>query len=308
MTFESQQESGLSANEIVHFAKSYGFIVSKRQLNRWQNQGLFPRPKQLYQKGVAGSRSVYPLHAGEQAWSVCKIAEHFRAKKKIGWYLWRLGWPVDDLYWKPVFADAIKFMDDFLTQILENTKAPALPEFQFTDRFLDAVGGELKQPVNHPKAGPLKQRLGTDRFESLVLRCMSILVGDFSGDLHFEQINKSDGDLSLTNILKSAFAEDECRTEFITKQFEFLSDTVSEGTLVDQLRDFSANELQIASKEIANIDGMLMALIGRNDDIPKVNGIPAFSLKTEIREQAILILGWCVARRMQENAENLKKL
>ena len=107
MALESQQKSGLSADEIIHLAKSYDFTVSKRQLSRWQTQGLIPRPRQLHKRGIAGSHSVYPLHTGVQVCSLCKIATHFKDQERIGWYLWRLGWPVDEKYWKPAFAETL---------------------------------------------------------------------------------------------------------------------------------------------------------------------------------------------------------
>ena len=176
---------------------------------------------------------------------------------------------------------------------------------EFTERFSELIQAAAQRPITHPKAGPLKQRLGAERFGSLISRCMDILIGHFAPDPLVETHNESDNDISLTRILDIAFAQDSFHTELIVRVFDYLSDSVKTGTLVDQLRNLTGEQLQPLSLEIAQIEGLLPALMGNNDAIPRINGIRAFSLKSSIRDQTIIIMGWFIARQMPENIENL---
>jgi hypothetical protein len=313
MAQESQHNRAYSTDEIIALARSSGFKVSRRQLSRWQSEGLIPRPELVHEKGIPGSLSVYPAHAWEQVCVLCKIAEHFRDHTRCGWYLWRLGWPVDDKYWEPAFVDAIEFLGDFLEPFLEpNESARSLSvdneqKFELSERLFHLVQKASKQPISHPKAGPLKKRLGAEKFESLVAQTMEIMVGNFSAAPPLNVENRSDQDISLTSILDRAFSINEGESDLFVKVFEYLSEKARAGTLVDQLKTFSKGHLQFISCEIAQFEGLAFALLGQKDSIPQLGGIPVFSLKSQVRDQAILILGWCLVRQMAEIAENIEK-
>jgi len=261
--------------------------------------------------GKQGSSTIYPIETDKQVLALCKIGSQVRNQIERGWYLWRLGWPVHEKFWRPALEDATKFLNDFLQPFLEPTEDSTRPsngpvKSELTDKFLDMLQRAASAGISHPLGGPIKQRLGADRFASFATRCMEVLVGNFARDEHLAQNNDHDRNLTLPEILKSTFSLNISEVDVFVSVLEHLSSSVKSGTLADQLKQISSYELALARQETAITQGMAYVLTGDLASVPKIAGIPAFSLDWSLRLQALLILVWCLARKGPKIKEKLR--
>lgn len=88
-------ERGISQDDLLHHAAEHGFSVTKRQLVRWHQGGLLPRPMQRSMGRGKGTRTVYPPGTAEQLVALCQIQARTRSRDRVGFLLWWRGYDVD---------------------------------------------------------------------------------------------------------------------------------------------------------------------------------------------------------------------
>src|SRR5215470_16804556 len=80
-----------SKKDLLKAAKKARFEVSERQLVRWQNSGLLPRPRRRFLGRGRGSEAVYPEGATQRLLAICRIHQSDQ-EKRLDYVLWRLWW------------------------------------------------------------------------------------------------------------------------------------------------------------------------------------------------------------------------
>ena len=70
------KDLAMTGDEILNAARAQGAEVTRRQLKRWRQDGLLPRPDWQHEDGLSGSRSLYP------AWTVDQVVEIWRRRQK----------------------------------------------------------------------------------------------------------------------------------------------------------------------------------------------------------------------------------
>lgn len=88
-------ERGISQGDLLHYGAEHGFSVTKRQLVRWHQGGLLPRPMQRPMGRGKGTRTVYPPGTAEQLVALCEIQTTTRSLDRVGFMLWWRGYEVD---------------------------------------------------------------------------------------------------------------------------------------------------------------------------------------------------------------------
>jgi hypothetical protein len=88
----------ISRDELL--AKLHRDRVTRPQLLRWQERGLFPRPRiDGHGRGRGGSTSYYPRLAVLQARLLVRLLRHNRSLVEAGWVLWVLGFREPTTEW-----------------------------------------------------------------------------------------------------------------------------------------------------------------------------------------------------------------
>lgn len=87
----------IPAEKVLEAARREGAEVSLRQLKRWRSKGLIPRPEWGHERGVAGSRSLYPAWTPFQVVEVWRRGQSMRRTNVLLIGLWWDGWWVDRL-------------------------------------------------------------------------------------------------------------------------------------------------------------------------------------------------------------------
>ena len=299
MVQESQQDSDVTADEIILAAASMGLYISQRQLRRWHTEGLIPRPNHVHESKKSGSRSLYPGYAKEQACHLRQITFRFRDVKKCGWYLWRLGWPVHQKYWQPVFDEVL----DELSRLLQDNLVKVVSDegvatFELSDEFEEKLETATYEPLSHPVGGPLKQMLGSERTATIVNNAFQIMVGNFQPDLKSSDVDTTDNQVSFDRIMEIGFSSNADDKKLILANFKWLNEVSKRQTILEVCRRISQAELQHVSKELCNIEGLILALQGQPELIPRLKGNPVFSLQLTPKFQAQRIMFWAIARQM----------
>jgi hypothetical protein len=91
---ELARDGPMTAQELVTYAKTQGFTVSARQIERLHKAACLPRPQRMHVRGVRGSRSYYPIGTAAQLIAVCRLSKCERSLKRICFQLWLDGYPV----------------------------------------------------------------------------------------------------------------------------------------------------------------------------------------------------------------------
>ena len=88
------RQSRISRNQIVTYVASRGEIVSARQIVRWHQNGLLPRPTRVFLGRGKGTVSTYPIAARTQAVVIARALRDVRSFREVSWTAWVEGLPV----------------------------------------------------------------------------------------------------------------------------------------------------------------------------------------------------------------------
>jgi hypothetical protein len=91
---ELTRDGPMTAQELIIYAKTQGFKVSERQIERLHKADCLPRPQRMHIRGVRGSRSYYPVGTAAQLIAACRLSNHERSLKRIRFQLWLDGYLV----------------------------------------------------------------------------------------------------------------------------------------------------------------------------------------------------------------------
>src|SRR5208282_3006868 len=96
------------ADRIIELASKEGVTLSRRQLAEWHRYGLIRKPKQSRLGRGKGSESIYPRGTARQAMACAVLMARFTSKRRVGWELWVLGYPVAERFWRAPLKRAHK--------------------------------------------------------------------------------------------------------------------------------------------------------------------------------------------------------
>jgi hypothetical protein len=143
--------------------------VSERQLGRWHQDGLMPRPGQTWIAGSPGSTSIYPIGSGDQLIMLCAVGKRFRRSEDIGWSLWWLGFPIDVKFWLGRLRRLAALYD---TKLSTNFRLAMRG-----DRIADLKAHRTSNVIFRR----LRKRIGPNEFNSVMTYLSDIISGDFEG-------------------------------------------------------------------------------------------------------------------------------
>ena len=158
-------------------ARAAGFEVSENQLSGWHRDGLIPRPKQRWAKGVAGSQTVYPAGTANQLCALCAIQTENRSSAMMwGWKLWWLGFPVDEQYYRLKLEAQAKLLDSSSLKFISLLGAD-----QIVDRYKEVAIALRALRTRNAPFRQLRRRLVGGHFEGMLGVMIQILEGNFRG-------------------------------------------------------------------------------------------------------------------------------
>jgi hypothetical protein len=206
------------ATDILARARAAGFEVSERQLERWHQAGLIPRPVQTWTEGQPRSSALYPAGSGDQLIMLCIIRQNLRRSNDIGWSLWWLGFLVDEKYWMgPLRALATLYDKKLATEIMLSNREGRLSNLR-THRTSNVLFRQLRK------------RLGPRDFEILIAYVGEIIGGRFEGwSVSFDS-REDDVSRDKTAIRKALRSKARRKAESPADNCEF--DSNIESTLV----------------------------------------------------------------------------
>ena len=87
----------LTRGQIITYVGEQGYDVTRHQLVRWHKRGLLPRPRRHAKGRGQGSEARYPAYTAAQTLTILLLKQDLpRDLNSVGWYLWVLGFPVND--------------------------------------------------------------------------------------------------------------------------------------------------------------------------------------------------------------------
>ena len=120
--------------------------VTDDQVNRWRRGGLLPRDVEQDSLAYRGSVIRYPKGTCAQIRAASALFKQKNRFDYVGLRLWRLGFPVDDKYWRPRLRRA---------GLVADKAARLLPSFidrfdrpSSTSTFFEAAANKLSQGNN----------------------------------------------------------------------------------------------------------------------------------------------------------------
>lgn len=165
------------ADRIIEVAGQEGIVLSRRQLAEWHRSGLIPKPKQPRLGRAKGSESIYPTGATQQAMACAVLMDRFGSKRRVGWELWALGFPVAKQHWRAPFKRARR---NFRKLSLHATDATADAGIPLLSERADALIAKIARLPQAPtRLGIARRRLGQQRFEELIAIIFSASIGSF---------------------------------------------------------------------------------------------------------------------------------
>jgi hypothetical protein len=154
--------------------------VTMEQVKRWRREGLLPDVVQD-QQACPGSVVLYPKGTCAQIQAARALFKQKNRVDYVGLRLWRLGFPVDEKFWKP----RLKFAGRIADRV-----AHLLPGFvERFDRdssestFSEAAAAGLSQTKNIVLSR-IKGRVEVDRLPAFVQTTEEVGRGDFVGFGH----------------------------------------------------------------------------------------------------------------------------
>jgi hypothetical protein len=166
-----------SADDLIAYAASAGFDITRTQLVRWHKAGLIPRPKTRYQPGRRGAETIYPPGTSAVLLEVCLLQLPRQPLEVTRWRLW---WSDNE----QDMADIRRILGEFCTEfdktfatmrkLLRSNKR--LPSSKWTFRGYLNRSPELAAPL-----GTIRRRLNwgsRQEFERFVDLLLGAVLGD----------------------------------------------------------------------------------------------------------------------------------
>lgn len=169
--------AGERASDILVRARAAGFTVSERQLKRWHYEGLLPKPTQSWDEGIPGSETIYPPGTGDQLLILCAIRQRIRRSKDRGWFLWWLGFSVDEKIWKDILTRSAIRYDRIIPKVLKLLSSDIGAEnSEKGSWFFKKLRTARIRNVLFRK---LRKRLGPKYFDEFIGIVINVLEGQF---------------------------------------------------------------------------------------------------------------------------------
>lgn len=221
-----------TAEQVIAHAANAGFTVSRHQLERWQGNGLIPRP---HQKGLGqgrGTQTLYPEGTAQHVLTLCHISEQHRSLERRGWELWWQGFSVEERYWRPMLQLVAEMFDRRKVDLLN-------PDDAVSDQITDVIGGFSTARMNSRLLRQMRKRVGASNFPTLVQFATQTAAGDFrsvstTGDDRADELEILEKGLGTQGDYESVFA---LISSAIPDSFQFAISSVSDNDIF-RLRDF----------------------------------------------------------------------
>jgi hypothetical protein len=122
----------ITVNYLLNSAKQRNYEVTHRQILRWQNAGLLPRPQPQY-LGCYGTEYIYPEKAIDQLLAICEIhvSKKERRLDRVAWHLWWQGYDIDMKLVRRLIRKHVGEWDTFRKKLTSPNK-PGLSKTAFT--------------------------------------------------------------------------------------------------------------------------------------------------------------------------------
>jgi hypothetical protein len=308
-TYVQKLSTGERATDMLARASAAGFMVSERQLERWHQEGLMPRPVQIWTEGSAGSCATYPAGSGDQLLMLCIIRQKYRRSSNVGWLLWWLGFSVDENFWMGALKSLAALYESKLAIAINSAHRRA------------GISDLKKYRTPNVIFRRLRKRVGPEDFD-IVMTCFAeIINGQFDGwGLSFDK-RKEDAQREKTAIgkalgitiqrkVKNADGNSDRDTEIETALL-FLSNRLGGLHLLEVLRDCSLANLLRARDQLRCV--LTMAQSISNQAEGKFDGATAGMMKIfsqyaiflKPRDQGLLLLFLLALREDQAFSANL---
>ena len=162
------------SSDVLERARAAGFGITSRQLKRAHEEGLIPRPKQIWREGLGGSESAYPAGTSDQVIALCAIRRNHRSSNDVGWLLWFRGFAVAPKYWRGALAEGAAWLDTMTNELIRH----------YHTQVDMGIGGYLQKikaaRTRNIPFRRLRKRLGPELFEQFVGLMISVLDGSFA--------------------------------------------------------------------------------------------------------------------------------
>lgn len=168
----SEQNEGITTQDLLEVARQAGFSVSESKLERWRRLGLLPRPVSRPGRGRGRGRvGVYPLGTDRQLLALLRISREDRRVAYWGWRLWGEGYAVARF----VRPRLIAYFREFERGVLDT-----LEKFEAGDPN-NLIEQSPHIHLNRP-GGAVRRRVRPENFPTVMRIMTEALAGLFSGD------------------------------------------------------------------------------------------------------------------------------
>jgi hypothetical protein len=168
------------ADWIVEQARGHGVSLSRRKLADWHRAGLVREPDRQFLGGPDGSQSIYPRGTLPQAIACARLMKQFGSLKRVGWELWRRGFPVAERHWRDPLRKAHKLSQLFFSMAIdredEDSEEYGFEQSDAVDRLIATAGRTQETPQ---RLGVARRRLRGDRFSEFLSIVVSSAIGAF---------------------------------------------------------------------------------------------------------------------------------
>jgi hypothetical protein len=178
--------NGVNAIEFRNFllaaAQDAGFEVTPRQLARWHQEGLLPRPKQHSLGRGKGTESIYLDGTAKQLIALCRFKRNQRRLDYLAWQLWWAGFEVEIATVRKFIQAQWRAWDIDIATLVERGSGKLS---KAAVRALKTAGdARLKNKI----VRQARRRTGRDAFGELSQMVVILATGKFQKTLRSEDL------------------------------------------------------------------------------------------------------------------------
>ena len=300
---------GEKASEVLDTAVAAGYRITPDQMARLHRDGLIQTPiwKSL---GADGSISIYPVGTSRQVLAVLQLRHAGISNNRIGWILWREGFPISDRYWRTPIVDAGNFLNRFLASTIETTNGERELNDSTNDLMMETAAARPKFKLTGLFRRTLRKSFETFLGISIRVAAGVYLIGSFPVEAEIQQEHRSIFGRVLGIVAPSKRPNPDLEhASFVVDPLVFetmlktLSEEYSKYWKKDKAFDFSDDEMLTASRELSQLL-FITTSVGNYEQQTFGKPSPGFRILMFLvsdltpRRNATLVVLWMIARRI----------
>lgn len=135
----------LTASQIVAVLSQQGVQVTERQLERWRNEGLLPRGRQVIGQPGRGSIYRFPPETVPTAREIVTLLKRKADLTWVGHELWWRGFELDESHWREPLLKQAKWGQPVIRWIAKILRRERNDDYSRSDTLGDRVAPKLAE-------------------------------------------------------------------------------------------------------------------------------------------------------------------